>query len=80
MDDSAADFSAETAIYRLQQENMTQSESEREREREREREEKASSYKKTARDALREHRKQKRGRACSSLPALVDGAEAKLAL
>jgi hypothetical protein len=34
MDDSAADFSAETAIYRLQQENMTQSERERERERE----------------------------------------------
>jgi hypothetical protein len=44
----------------------------------REREEKASSYKKTARDALREHCKQKRGRACSSLPALVDGAEAEL--
>jgi hypothetical protein len=76
MDNSAADFSAETAIYRLQQENMTQSE----RESERERGEKASSYKKTARDALREHCKQKRGRACSSLPALVDGAEAKLAL
>jgi hypothetical protein len=76
MDNSAADFSAETAIHRLQQENMTQSE----REGEREREEKASSYKKTARDALREHCKQNRGRACSSLPAMVDGAEAKLAL
>jgi hypothetical protein len=72
MDESAADFSAETAIYRLQQENTTQSE--------REREEKSSSYKKTARDVLREHCKQKRGRACSSLPSLVHGAEAKLAL
>jgi hypothetical protein len=72
MDDSAADFSAETAVYRLQQDNMTQSESERE--------EKASRYKKTARDVLREHCKQNRGRACLSLPALAHGAEAKLAL
>lgn len=65
MDDSAADFSAETAVYRLQQDNMTQSESESERE------EKASRYKKTARDVLRERCKQNRGRACSSLPDLA---------
>jgi hypothetical protein len=67
MDDSAADFSAETAVYRLQQDNMTQSESESESERE----EKASRYKKTARDVLRERCKQNRGRASSSLPDLA---------
>jgi hypothetical protein len=69
MDDSAADFSAETAVYRLQQDNMTQSESESESESERE--EKASRYKKTARDVLRERCKQNRGRASSSLPDLA---------